>query len=139
VQRVPYIGKKRVCVRACVCVDNKTAVVTSNRLSKASLLSRCSPRYLTSPCGSCALIIWTGGHLSLMVNVTLTVLDPLAFILHFLNQVWIASRLVCSLYEAMAGSLPVASTAVSSAKVAVADSGEVGPRTLPWDPVETSR
>jgi hypothetical protein len=71
-------------------------------------------------------------------------LDVMAFILHFLNQFWISSsRLVCSFCEAMAGSLSVATTAVSSAKVAVADSGEVGrsavysrynngPRTLPW-------
>jgi hypothetical protein len=44
----------------------------------------------------------------------------------FLNQCWIASRLVCSFCEAVAGSLSVASTAVSSAKVAVVDSDEVG-------------
>jgi hypothetical protein len=59
------------------------------------------------------------------VNVTWIDLDPLAFILHFLNQFWIASRSVCSLCEAMAGSLPVATTAVSSVKAAVVDSGEV--------------
>jgi hypothetical protein len=68
-------------------------------------------------------------------------LDSLAFILHFLNQFWIACRSVCSLCEAMTGSLFVATTAVSSAKAV--DSGEVvrsavysrynnGPRTLPW-------
>jgi hypothetical protein len=61
----------------------------------------------------------------------------------FFKPFWIASRSVCSFCEAMAGSLSVATTAVSSAKVAVADSGEVGrsavysrynssPRTLPW-------
>jgi hypothetical protein len=44
----------------------------------------------------------------------------------FLNQVWIASRLVCNLCEAMAGSLSMATTAVLSAKVAVVDSCEVG-------------
>jgi hypothetical protein len=45
-----------------------------------------------------------GGGLSLhVVNVMLTDLDPLAFILHFLNQYWIAARLVCSFHEAMAG------------------------------------
>jgi hypothetical protein len=70
-------------------------------------------------------------------------LDPLAFIFHFLNQFWIASRLVCSFCEAMVGSLSVASTAVSLAKVAMADSGEVGRSavysrcnnisTMPWD------
>jgi hypothetical protein len=55
----------------------------------------------------------------------------------------IASRSVCSLCEAMSGSLSMVTTAVSSAKVAVVDSGEVGksavysrynngPRILPW-------
>jgi hypothetical protein len=53
-------------------------------------------------------------------------LDLLAFVPHFKNQFWIVSRLVCSLCEAMAGSLSVATTAVSLAKVAVVDSGEVG-------------
>jgi hypothetical protein len=54
------------------------------------------------------------------MNVMWIVLHPLAFILHFLNQFWIASRLVCSFCEAMAGTLSVV-----SAKVAVVDSGEV--------------
>jgi hypothetical protein len=45
-------------------------------------------------------------------------IDPLAFILHFANQLCIASKLVCSLLETMAGSLSVAITALSSAKVA---------------------
>jgi hypothetical protein len=39
-----------------------------------------------------------------VVNFTWIDLDPLAFILHFFNQFWIASRLVCSFCEAMAGS-----------------------------------
>jgi hypothetical protein len=66
-------------------------------------------------------------HVSLhIVNMTWIDLDPLAFILHFLNQFWIASRLVCSLCEVMAGSMSVATTVVSSAEVAVVDSGEVG-------------
>jgi hypothetical protein len=71
-------------------------------------------------------------------------MDPLASVLHFLNQFWIAARLVCSFCEAMAGTLSVASTAVSLVKVAVVDSVEVGrsavyskynngPRTLPGD------
>jgi hypothetical protein len=62
-----------------------------------------------------------------MVNVTWLDLDSLAFVLHFLNYeyFWITPRLVCSFCEAMAVSLSVASTAVSSAKVAVVDSGEV--------------
>jgi hypothetical protein len=88
--------------------------------------------------------MWTVGHTSLCVmNVTWTDLDPFAFILHFLNQFWIASRLVCSLYEAMAGSLSMATTAVLSAGFAVFYSGDVGrtvvysrysnvPRMLPW-------
>jgi hypothetical protein len=61
----------------------------------------------------------------------------------FFNHVWIASRLVRSFSEAKAGSLSVARPAVSSTKVAVADSGEVGrsavysryrngPSTVPW-------
>jgi hypothetical protein len=53
-----------------------------------------------------------------MVNVICVVLDSLAFILHFVNQLCIASKLVCSLFEAMAGSLSVVITALSSAKVA---------------------
>jgi hypothetical protein len=115
-------------------------------LCQVSLLSRYSPRYLTSSSwGSCALFIWTGGgHVSLhVVNVTWIDLDSFAFILHFLNQFWIASRSICSFCEAMTGSLSMVTTAVSSAKVAVLDSGEVGrsavysrynnsPRTLPW-------
>jgi hypothetical protein len=61
-----------------------------------------------------------------VVNVTWIGLDPLAFILHFLNQFCVASRSVSSFSEAMAGSLSVATTAVSCAKVTVVDSGEVG-------------
>jgi hypothetical protein len=96
-------------------------------LCQVSLLSKCSPRYLiSSSWGSCMLFIRTRRHTSLlMVNVTWTNLDPLAFILHFLNQFWTASRLVCSFCEAIAESLPVATTAVSSAKVTVADYCEV--------------
>jgi hypothetical protein len=94
--------------------------------------------------GSCTLFIWTRGHISLcVVNVMWIDWDPLTIILHFLNQFWTASRLICSLCEAMAGSLSVATAAVLSAKVAVADFGEVGrsavysrysngPRTLPF-------
>jgi hypothetical protein len=93
---------------------------------------------------SCTLFIWTGGHVSLrVVNVTWIDLYSLAFILRFLNQFSTASKLVCSLCGAMTGSLPMSTTAVSSTKVAVVDSGEVGrsavysrdnngPRTLSW-------
>jgi hypothetical protein len=45
-------------------------------LCQVSLLSRCSPRYLTSFWGSCTLFIWTRGHVSLrVVNVTWIDLD----------------------------------------------------------------
>jgi hypothetical protein len=78
-----------------------------------------------------------------LVYVTWIKLDSLAFILHFLNQFWIADRSVCRFCEALAGSLSVATTVTSSAKFAVVDSGEVGksavhnrynngPGTLPW-------
>jgi hypothetical protein len=78
-----------------------------------------------------------------MVNLMCVDLDPLAFIRHFASQLCIASKLVCSLLEAMAGSLSVAITAVSSAKVADVVRGEIGrsavnsrlsngPRTLLW-------
>jgi hypothetical protein len=53
-------------------------------------------------------------------------MDLLAFIVHFSSQFWIASRLVCNLCDAMAGSLSVSGTAISLAKVAVIDSNEVG-------------
>jgi hypothetical protein len=43
-------------------------------------------------------------------------LDPLAFILHFVSQLCITSKLVCSLGEA--GSLSVAITALSYAEIA---------------------
>jgi hypothetical protein len=57
------------------------------------------------------------GHVVLhMMNVIWTNLDPLAFILHVLNQFRIASRLVCSLCEAMARSLCGATTAVLPTK-----------------------
>jgi hypothetical protein len=113
-------------------------------LCQASLLSRCSPRYFTFSWESWTLFMWTEGHVSLRVgNVTWTDLHPLAFILHFLNQFWIAGRLGPSFFEAMAGSLALASIAVSSAKVAVVFCGEFDrfamynrynndPRTLPW-------
>jgi hypothetical protein len=86
--------------------------------------------------GRCTLFLWTGGHVSLrVVNLTWIDMDPLVFILQFLNQFWIASRSACSLCEAMAGSLSVATTAVSSAKVgrsAVCSRYNNGSRALPW-------
>jgi hypothetical protein len=86
----------------------------------------------------------TGGHVPLrVVNVMCIDLDQLAFFLHFASQLCIASKLVCSLLEAMAGSLSATITAVSSAKVADIVSGEIdrsvvnrrysnGSRALPW-------
>jgi hypothetical protein len=82
-------------------------------------------------------------HVSLhVVNVTWTDLDILAFILHFLTcfGLWLVGLQIC---DGMAGSLSVASTTVSSAKVAAVDSGEDGryavysrynncSRPLPW-------
>jgi hypothetical protein len=66
------------------------------------------------------LFIWTMGHVSFRVVTVIWIdLDLLAFLLRFINQFWIASRLVCSFCEAMAGPLSMASTAVSLAKVAV--------------------
>jgi hypothetical protein len=60
------------------------------------------------------------GHVSLhIVNMMWADLNPLALILHFFKTV-----LDCSFCEVMAGF--VARTAVSLAKVAVEDSGEVG-------------
>jgi hypothetical protein len=79
-------------------------------LCQVSLLSRCSPRYLTSS----------------VVNVMCVDLGPLAFILHFASQLCIASKLVCSLLEAIVGSLSVAITALLSAKVADLVSGQIG-------------
>jgi hypothetical protein len=95
-------------------------------LCQVNLLSRCIPRYLTSSSwGSCTFFIWTGEQVSLRVeNVTWIDLDSLAFIFHFLNQSLIAIKLVCSFCEAMAGSLSVASTAVSSEKFAMVGSGQ---------------
>jgi hypothetical protein len=61
-----------------------------------------------------------------MVNVMCVDLDALAFIFHFASQFCIASKFVCSLRDAMAGSLSVAITAVSSAKVPDVVCGDVG-------------
>jgi hypothetical protein len=68
---------------------------------------------------------WRVGFSS-YVNEALTDLDSLAFILFFFNHLYIESRLVCNFSDAIPGSLSVASTAVSSANVAVIDSVEVG-------------
>jgi hypothetical protein len=78
-----------------------------------------------------------------VVNVTWTDLSALACIRLFWSQICIARRWGWSFWEAAAGSLSVARTAVSSADVAMVGVGEVGrsavyrryssgPRTLPW-------
>jgi hypothetical protein len=116
------------------------------RLCQVSLLSRCSPRYLTSSSWWDLYVIYMyqGPCFPSCVNVMWTDLDPWAFILLFSNQFWIAASLVCSLCEAMAGSLYVAATAILLANVTLVDCGEVGrsevysrynrgPRTLPCD------
>jgi hypothetical protein len=61
-----------------------------------------------------------------VVNVTWTDLRALACIRHFWSQSWIARRWVRSFWEATAGSLSVARTAVSSANVAMVVVGEAG-------------
>jgi hypothetical protein len=53
-------------------------------------------------------------------------LDRVAFFLDLASQLYIVQKLVCNLHEAMAESFYVAITAVSSAKVADVDSGEIG-------------
>jgi hypothetical protein len=94
------------------------SVLQNMFLCQVSLLSRRSPRYLTSAWRNCTLFMWTEVHVSLrVVKVTWVDLEPLAFILRFLNKCWIVSRLVCSLCEAMGGSLSMVVTVVSSAKV----------------------
>jgi hypothetical protein len=64
-----------------------------------------------------------GGCSFPVVNLMWATLDPIDFILHLVNQFWIAARLVCNFCEAMTESL--ASTAVASANVVV-DYGEIG-------------
>jgi hypothetical protein len=61
-----------------------------------------------------------------MMNVTCIDLDPLPFNFHFVSQLCIASKLVCSLSEAMFGSLSMAITDVSSAKVGDVVSVKIG-------------
>jgi hypothetical protein len=60
-----------------------------------------------------------------VVNVTWTYLVSLACIRQVFSQDWIARREACNFWEAVAGSQSVATTAMSSAKVAVMESGEV--------------
>jgi hypothetical protein len=71
--------------------------------------------------------MWTPGHVVLrVVNVACVDLELLAFSRHLVSQCQIARKLVCSFWESMAGSGSVAMIAVSSAKVAMVESGEVG-------------
>jgi hypothetical protein len=56
-------------------------------LCQACLLSRCSPRYLTSSWGISRCLYEPGSKFFFrMVNLTWADLDPLAFILHFLKS-----------------------------------------------------
>jgi hypothetical protein len=67
------------------------------------------------------------GHVCLhVVDVMRVDFDPLAFILHFINQSLIAGKVLCSLCKAMARTLSVATAAILPARVAVVDSSEVG-------------
>jgi hypothetical protein len=95
---------------------------------QVSRRSRWSPGYLTwFSWGICTTFIWTGGHVSRrVVKVTWTDLVSLALIRQSFSQDWIARREVWSFWEAVSGSLSVATIAVSSAKVAVKESDEVG-------------
>jgi hypothetical protein len=61
-----------------------------------------------------------------VLNVLCIAFDPLAHILPFLNQFWIAARLVCISCQGVMGSLSVASTVASSTKVTVVDYSEIG-------------
>jgi hypothetical protein len=113
-------------------------------LRQVSRLSKCTPRYLTSSaCGRYVPLSWTGGHVDLLsVNVIWVDFSSFAFKRHFASHCCIPVRAVCSLFTAIPGSSWVASTAVTSANVAVIASGGVGrsavyirnssgPRTLP--------
>jgi hypothetical protein len=75
---------------------------------------------LASSWGSCSLFIW------IWDTFLVDRLGSVSFQSPFLIEFWIASRLDCSFCETMAGTLSVATTAVFSPKVVVADSGEVG-------------
>jgi hypothetical protein len=110
-------------------------------LSQVSLLPRCNPRYLTYSLGELHIVYMDRvASFSSCSECYVDRLGSVSFVSPFLIHIWIASRLVCSLCEAMAGSLSVAATAIASEMV---DSGEVGrsalysrynnsPRTLPW-------
>jgi hypothetical protein len=117
-------GNQYILVReipSCLCFAKMWGCQVSRRL-------RLSPKYLTLLSGGiCTSFIWTGGHVARHVgNVTWTDLVSLAFICHIFSQDWIARREAWSSWEAVAGSQSVVTTAVSSAKVAVMESGEVG-------------
>jgi hypothetical protein len=60
------------------------------------------------------------------MNVMCVDLNLLTFILHLVSQLYVTSKLVCSSLEAMAGSLSVAITVVSSTEVPDLVSAEIG-------------
>jgi hypothetical protein len=93
---------------------------------QVSLLLKCSLIYLiSSSWGSCTLCTWTEGHIPLR-QCGADRLGPVSFYSPFFNKFWIVPRLVCSFCEAMAGTLSVASTAVSLLEVAAVDSAVIG-------------
>jgi hypothetical protein len=80
-------------------------------LWQISLLSWCSPRYVTSSRGSCMLFMWTGEggtRFSSYGECNVDQLGSVSFYSPFMNQSWNASRLVFSFCEAMARSLSLA-------------------------------
>jgi hypothetical protein len=85
------------------------------RFCQVSLLLKCSLIYMIYSC-----CLHGPRDTFLFVNVTPTYLNPLVLFSIYFNNFWISARLVCSFCEAMAGSLSVATTAVSSVNVAVA-------------------
>ena len=76
---------------------------------------------------SCLLVRWMGGHvLFFRVKVSWTNFVSFAFTRHFFSHSLILFICVCSLCSAIAGSLCIVRTAVSSAKVEVMLSAVVG-------------
>jgi hypothetical protein len=65
-------------------------------LCQVSLLSRCSPRYVTSTRVSSTLFIWTGGGGACFSSCSECDIGQLGFSI-FLNQFWIVSMMVCSI------------------------------------------
>jgi hypothetical protein len=72
-----------------VSVDSSWFCFVNMCFHQASLLSRFSPRYLTSCWVRCTLFIWTGKQVSLrVVNETWTDLDSITFIFHLFKHIY---------------------------------------------------